>query len=161
MSKKFVISKALGVLMVSLALFMAVGFAEQYASDNNIPYGVTQSYSSASAHQYSEKVTLETDRTVNIRSGPGTQHQQIGEAYPGISFFFTGTIENGFYQILYPSVNSDLGYVTAYVMESLAAVFPVSSQDVILSSSIGMVKVKQNATVYLDSALSISLRTAA
>lgn len=109
----------------------------------------------APAEPFSEKVTLKTDRTVNVRSGPSTQHQQIGEAYPGVSFFFTGKVENGFFQILFPSASNDLGYVTAYVMQSLASVSPVSSQDTILSSSIGNVKVKQDAGIYLDAALSI------
>lgn len=137
-------------------------YAEQYAKDCNIPYDVTgkssslQSLPSTPKQQYSEKVTLENDRTVNIRSGSGTQHPQIGEAYTGMSFFFTGVVENGFLQILYPCVSNDLGYVTAYVMQSFASVSPVSSQDMIFSSPAGDVKIKQNAEIYLDAALRVN-----
>lgn len=102
-----------------------------------------------------EKVTLESDRTVNIRSGPGTQYAQIGEAYPGANFFFTGTVENEFYQILYPSIYSDSGYEMGYVMQRLSGVSPVTSQDTILSSSIGDVMVARDAQIYLDAVLSI------
>ncbi len=133
----------------------AYSHAEQYAKDNDVPYRAAQTYSSVLAQQYSEKVTLENDHTVNIRSGPGMQHPQIGEAFPGTSFFYTGTVENGFLQILYPSTNTDSGYVTAYVMESLASVSPVSPQDTVFSSSVGDVKVKQSAKVYLDADLRI------
>lgn len=108
-----------------------------------------------SAETYVDKVTLETDHTVNIRSGPGTGYRQIGEAYPGVSFFFTGKEENGFYQIQYPSAGTDPGYVTAYVMQSLASVSPASYRDTIYSSSVGYIEVKPNAQVYLDDALRV------
>jgi hypothetical protein len=128
-------------------------YAEQYAKENGIPYQVVQSQSETAAHSYPQKIMLQNKRSVNIRSGPGKEYPQIGEAYPGLSFYFTGTIENGFYQIQYPSLTADSGFVTAYVVESLASVSPADSQDLILSTHIGSTKVKENAKAYLDADL--------
>lgn len=117
------------------------------------------------ASPYSEKVTLITNQTVNIRSGPGKEYQQIGEVYPGASFYYTGIMEGNYYQILYPAVSNtaeledhggydiDGFFRTGYVMTSLASVSPVNGQDVILSSMIGNLAIKQDVPIYLDANL--------
>ena len=114
---------------------------------------VTRSAAFTAGEPYSEKVTLKTNRTVNIRGGPGTSYPQVGEAYPGVSFYFTGIRENGFYRIIYPGANGE--DVTAYVIESLADVSPVYPRDVILSSRMGEIHVQKNARVYLDATLTV------
>jgi len=106
---------------------------------------------------------ITNSRTVNIRSGPGTQYPQIGEVNPGANFYFTGVTKNGFRQIIYPSTQNNPGYnasagggdlyVEAYVARSLSTVSPVGPQDVILSSLVGNLKAKPGAVIYLDAAL--------
>ncbi|MCL1795595.1 MAG: SH3 domain-containing protein, partial [Clostridia bacterium] len=82
--------------------------------------------------RFEEKATLVNDLTVNIRSGPGTKYAQIGEAYPGASFYHTGITKNGFLQIVYPNIN--LIRVLAYVNEDLAEVSRVAAEDAVYSS---------------------------
>lgn len=141
-------------------------YAEQYAKENDLRYIFTEPDGAYEEPPYREKVTLVNNQTVNIRSGPGTQFQQIGEVYPGASFYFTGVVENDFYQILYPNIKNnpqynttaDVGpeafYTVAYVMRSLADVSPVGPEDSIFSSLVGNLKVKPRARIYLDDALS-------
>ena len=111
---------------------------------------------------YPTKVAITNKQTVNIRSGPGTSWPQIGEAYPGVNFYFTGTTDNDFYEIIYPNIknNPQYGradgsgsydlYVTAYVKQSLATTSQTTADDVILSSLIGNLEVKANTQIYLD-----------
>ena len=170
----------------TLVMYVEKGsYAERYAIDNNIAYSLSQSYTPpltpppfttpppaptpaptptlTPAQPYSQKVTLKNARSVNIRSGPGKQHPQIGEAYPGVSFYYTGKVENGFYQILYPTLDArnELGYITAYVMQNLATVSSVSPRDFMPLSPVGDVKLKPKAKVYLDAALSVGVNGAA
>lgn len=141
-------------------------YAEQYAKENDLHYIFTEPDGAYAEPPYDEKVTLVNNQTVNIRNGPGTQFQQIGEAYPGASFYFTGVVENDFYQILYPDIKNNPKYDTtadvspealstiAYVIRSLADVSPVNPEESILSSLVGNLKLKPRAQIYLDAALS-------
>ena len=104
--------------------------------------------------QYYEKATITGGKTVNIRSGAGLNHPQVGDVYPGASFYYTGVSENGFYQILFPNVEYQQGYTTAYVMRDFVAISPVNPQDALLSSVLGTLKANPGAQIYLDAALS-------
>ena len=118
-----------------------------------------------SALAYPTKVTIANKQTVNIRSGPGTEYSQIGEVYPGASFYFTGAIQNDFYSIIYPNIKNnpqydtsggfgsyDL-YVTAYVKQDLGTTSQTTEEDVILSSLIGNLEVNAGTQIYLDEKL--------
>lgn len=107
--------------------------------------------------RFDEKVTLVNDQTVNIRSGPGTKYRQIGEAYPGASFYYTGKTKDGFLEIVYP--NKSVIRVLAYVNEKLAEVSETGPEDIILSSVAGYLRVKPNTQVYYDAALSKKTKT--
>lgn len=118
------------------------------------------------ASSYTQKVTLIMNSTVNIRSGPGTDYPQIGEAFPGASFYYTGITQGDFYQILYPDINDSAAFTsqdandsvgfsrTAYVKKSLASISKIGSQDVIFSAMVGNLRIKQGAEIYLDANLS-------
>jgi len=117
-------------------------------------------------------VTITNSRSVNIRNGPGTQYQQIGEACPDTGFYFTDVEENDFVQILYPNIRSNSGHnvianvgpqdfrVEAYVAKSLVAISLVTPQDTVLSSLVGNLKVKSRTKIFHDAALSKSSKGA-
>jgi len=121
-------------------------YAEQYARENGIPYVA------ATGARFEEKATIISDLTVNIRSGPGTQYAQIGEAYPGASFYYTGITINGFLEIVYPDI--DFIHVLAYVNKDLAEVSRVNAGDAVYSSVAGYLRVKPKTQVYFDALLS-------
>ncbi|GHU70385.1 hypothetical protein AGMMS49992_02620 [Clostridia bacterium] len=119
---------------------------------------------------YSEKITITNDKTVNIRTGPGLSYQQIGEVYPGSSFYYTGVTTDSWYQILYPAIEQNPGYnandaidsqrfyVTAYVNKGLSALSPIDSNDAIYSSMIGNLMVKTGARIYYDAGMHASMK---
>ena len=107
--------------------------------------------------QFGQKATLNHDRTVNIRSGPGTEFSQIGEAYPGASFYYTGTTVNKYHEIIYP--NPHTVRTLAYVSESLAKISETAPEDVVFSSMAGFVRVNPDTQVYFDAALSKKTKT--
>ena len=102
--------------------------------------------------RFEEMATLISDLTVNIRSGPGTKYAQIGEAYPGASFYYTGITKDGFLEIMYPDIR--LISVLAYVNKDLAEVSRVGAEDVVYSSVAGYLRVKPKTQVYFDASLS-------
>ena len=112
--------------------------------------------------QYTMKLTIDNKVTVNIRNGPGTEYAQIGEAYPGAHFYYTGVTKNGFHEIVFPGLKSnpdvtadevilfDDLYIAAFVMESLGAISPITEEDVLLSSVIGILVAEDDAKIFYD-----------
>ncbi|MCL1795355.1 MAG: leucine-rich repeat protein [Clostridia bacterium] len=145
--------KSLACVLAFLLLIMLtlpVAFTEGNAP--NDVYEIAElSVVPAPDARFEEMATLVNDQTVNIRSGPGTKYAQIGEAYPGASFYCTGITKSGFLEIVYPDIN--LIRVLAYVNKDLAEVSRIGAEDVVYSSVAGYLRVKPKTQVYFDASL--------